>query len=233
MDNRIQQLEQHYIVCGGGETGRHIIDELLGSRKPVVLIEQDEDLVARCSRHDGLFGIAGDATDDANLIAGGVERAAGLIISLPSDKDTLYVTMAARMLNKSLRIISSMTDPKIEPKLIKAGADRVISPNSIGALRIASEMIRPTVVEFLDSTLRASQGNLRIGQIVATANCSLIGKSIAESGLDRKYALLVLGFKEPTQDLVFNPSPAAVLTAGTTLIVMGDRSDIDRAKSDF
>jgi len=141
--------------------------------------------------------------------------------------------MAARMLNKNLRIVSSMTDPKLEPKLKQAGANRVVSPNFIGALRIASEMIRPTVVEFLDSMLRASQGNLRISQIVITAHCPMIGKSISESGLDRHYALLVLGLKEPTQELVFNPSPTSQLNAGTTLIVMGDSSDIARAKKDF
>jgi voltage-gated potassium channel len=232
MNDRIQDLENHYIVCGGGETGRHIIGELLGSRLPVVLIDQDEAL-AQCLIEEGLFCIAGDATDDTNLVKAGIERAVGLIVSLPSDKDNLYVTLAARMLNKNLRIVSSMTDPKLEPKLLQAGANRVVSPNFIGALRIASEMIRPTVVEFLDSMLRASQGNLRISRIVVTNQCPMIGKSIAESGLDRHYALLVLGFKEPTKDLVFNPSPATQLGAGTTLIVMGDRDDIARAKQDF
>ncbi len=233
MNDQIQNLEKHYIVCGGGETGRHIINELLASDLPVVLIDQNPEMVELCRQEAGVFCIAGDATDDANLFRAGIERAAGLIISLPSDKDTLYVTMAARMLNQNLRIISSMTDPKIEPKLKKAGANRVVSPNFIGALRMASEMIRPTVVEFLDTMLRTSKGTLRISQIVVTANSDLAGKSISQSGLDRQYSLLVLGFKEPTREIVFNPSPAAPLKAGTTLIVMGDEKDIARAKEVF
>ena len=233
MNDSIQHLEKHYVVCGGGETGRHIIDELLHSDMQVVLIEQAPDMVDHYRLEERVFCVEGDATDDANLLAAGIDRAAGCIISLPSNKDTLYVTMAARMLNKDVRIISSMTDPKFEPKLKKAGANRVVSPNFIGALRIASEMIRPTVVEFLDTMLRSSRGNLRIRQIVVTANCPQIGKSLAESGLDREYALLVLGLKEPTQDLVFNPSPSARLSPGTTLIVMGEEPDIARAKKVF
>jgi voltage-gated potassium channel len=233
MSDPIQGLVNHYIVCGGGETGRHIIAELLQSNLQVVLLEQDPEMIGQCTLEKGLFCLEGDATDDANLLVAGIERASGCIISLPSNKDTLYVTMAARMLNQNVRIISIITDPRFEPKLKKAGANRVVSPNFIGALRIASEMIRPAVVEFLDTMLRTSQGNLRISRIVVTANCPQIGKSLSESGLARDYCLLVLGLKEPTEDLVFNPSPSAVLSPGTTLIVMGEDADIARAKQDF
>jgi voltage-gated potassium channel len=91
-----------------------------------------------------LFYIQGDATEDENLVAAGIENASGIISALPADKDNLYITMTARMLNKKIRIVSRMIDQKLEPKLKMAGADRVVSPNTIGALRMASEMIRPT-----------------------------------------------------------------------------------------
>ena len=126
-----------------------------------VLIEEDTERIERCKEICELLYIQGDATDDENLFAAGIERAAGIIITLPSDKDTLYVTMTARMLNHNIRIISRMTNPHLEPKLIKAGADAVVCPNAIGALRMASEMIRPTAVDFLDRMLRSSRGNLR------------------------------------------------------------------------
>ena len=233
MNEQIQELDQHYIVCGGGETGRHIIGELLKSGSPVVLIEQDLDLLEQWRLEGTVYGIAGDATDDGNLVEAGIEKAAGIIISLPSDKDTLYVTMAARMLNQNIRIVSSMSDPTLEPKLKQAGANRVVSANFIGALRIASEMIRPAVVDFLDSMLRSRHGNLRISQIVVTANSELTGKTIEESRLGQEFSLLVLGSKEPAGELVFNPSPSLHLSAGTTLIVMGDVEDIRRAKKRY
>ena len=233
MNDAIATLEQHCIVCGGGETGRHIITELLRSRYTVVLIEQDENRIDQCRVDGALYCLIGDATDDQNLVAAGIERAAGIIISLPSDKDTLYVTMAARMLNKQIRIISSMVDPKLEPKLKKAGADRVVSPNFIGALRMASEMIRPTVVEFLDTMLRSKSGNLRIQHVVVTANSPMADKRISESGLKDRYSLLVIGYKKPAKEIEFNPNPSEILSPGTTLIVMGEISDLDRIKQDM
>jgi voltage-gated potassium channel len=229
----VETLSQHYIVCGGGETGRHIITELLKSNEKIVLIEQDQEMIQRCALEGNVFCIAGDATDDRNLVEAGIERALGIIISLPSDKDTLYVTMAARMLNKNIRIISSMVDPKLEPKLKKAGANRVVSSHFIGALRIASEMIRPTVVEFLDRMLRSSQGNLRISQLVVTASSAAAGRTISESGLESDYSLVVLGAKKPAEELVFNPSSFEMLKPGTTLIVMGDVENITLAKQNF
>ena len=236
MDKKIQKLNNHYIVCGGGDTGRHVLDELVKNREHVVLIEQDEENIERAKARvmeENLLYIKGDATDDQNLVAAGIERAAGIIISLPSDKDTLYVTMSARMLNRKIRIISKVVDQEIVFKLKTAGANNVVSPNYIGGLRMASEMIRPTVVDFLDSMLRSDRGNLRINQLVVTANSINVGKRIMESGLKDKFGLLVLGAKLPAQEIEFNPNPSMMLRAGMALIVMGEVDNIDKAKKAF
>jgi len=236
MDKQIQKLNNHYIVCGGGETGRHVLDELVKNREPVVLIEHDEENIERAKARvmeENLLYIKGDATDDQNLVAAGIERASGIIISLPSDKDTLYVTISSRMLNRKIRIISKMVDQELELKLKTAGANNVVSPNYIGGLRMASEMIRPAVVDFLDSMLRSSRGNLRINQIVVTANSNNAGKSIMESGLKDKFGLLVLGAKLPAQEIEFNPDPSMILKAGMALIVMGEVDNIAKAKKAF
>jgi voltage-gated potassium channel len=172
MFKRISKMKNHYIVCGGGETGRPILEELAKNKEPFVLIEQDEGNIQRCKSVADLLYVEGDATDDENLVAAGIENAAGIIITLPSDKDTLYVTMTARMLNKKVRIVSRMINQKLKPKLKMAGANSVVSPNTIGALRMASEMIRPTVVDFLDRMLRSKQGNLRIHQIIVSVQRS-------------------------------------------------------------
>ena len=233
MKKQINKLKNHYIVCGGGETGKPLIMELVKNREDLVLIERDEDKIEECRTIQDLLYIQGDATDDQNLIEAGIENAAGIIICLPSDKDNLYITMTARMLNNHLRIISKMTNPKLEPKLKKAGADSVVSPNTIGALRMASEMLRPTVVDFLDSMLRSKQGNLRIHQIAVSENSAMAGKKLMESGLKDRYNLLVLGSKPIAGEIEFNPSATQILTPGLILIVMGDMGDIARAKKIF
>ncbi|MEJ2220207.1 MAG: TrkA C-terminal domain-containing protein [Desulfobacterales bacterium] len=143
------------------------------------------------------------------------------------------MTMTARMLNNNLRIISRMTNQHLEPKLIKAGADGVVCPNAIGALRMASEMIRPTAVDFLDRMLRSSQGNLRIHELTVSENSKLNRKEIRECDLNQRYGLLVLGSKSADREIEFNPQPEQVLTAGMTLIVMGSVGEIARAKNAF
>jgi voltage-gated potassium channel len=234
MEKQIQKLNDHYIVCGGGETGQHVLTELIKNKESVVLIDQNEDNIERClQKIEGLLFIQGDATDDQILLNAGIERAAGVIISLPSDKDNVFVTMTARMLNRKIRIISRLIHQDLEPKLRKAGADRVVTPNFIGGMRMASEMIRPTVVDFLDSMLRSSQAQLRIHQIVITSNSTAAGKSIMESGLKNKFGLLVLGSKQPAQEIEFNPPATQILTPGVTLIVMGDVDKIADAKKAF
>lgn len=234
MEKKIKRLKNHFIVCGGGESGRHVLEELIKNKESVVLIEQDESIIERCrTLDDDLLYVQGDATDDKNLLTAGVVNAAGIIISLPADKDTLYVTMTARMLNTKLRIISKAVDHKLAFKLKTVGANGVVSPNFIGGLRMASEMIRPTVVDFLDSMLRSGQGQLRIHQIVVTSNSNVAGKKIMESGLKDKFNLLVLGSKLPAQEIEFNPPATQILTAGMTLIVMGDVENIAVAKKTF
>ncbi len=233
MAKQIDKLKDHYIVCGGGETGSGVITELCKNDETAVLIESDTERIERCEAICELLFIQGDATEDENLIAAGIERAAGIVITLPSDKDTLYVTMTARMLNHRLRIISRMSNPHLQPKLIKAGADAVVCPNAIGALRMASEMIRPAAVDFLDHMLRSGKGNLRIHELTVSENSKFDRKEIQECGLKERFGLLVLGAKHNTDDIEFNPPPTRVLAAGTTLIVMGAVDEIARARDAF
>jgi voltage-gated potassium channel len=230
MENKINALSGHYIVCGGGETGFPLAVELVTSKASVVLIEQDSVVIERCRQTKGLYHVHGDATDDKNLIAAGIERATGITICLPSDNDNLYITMTARMLNPTARIISRMTNSRLKPKLLKAGATSVVSPNAIGALRMASEMIRPAAVDFLDNMLRSERGELRINQIAVNGNSTLAGKTIMKSGLRDQFNLLLLGVRRKDGEFEFRPPSSFVLEAGMILIVMGDIENIDRAR---
>jgi voltage-gated potassium channel len=233
MENKINTLSGHYIVCGGGETGFPLAVELVASKASVVLVEHDNSVIERARQIKGLYHVYGDATDDKNLIAAGIERATGVTICLPSDNDNLYITMTARMLNSTVRIISRMTNSRLKPKLLKAGATSVVSPNAIGALRMASEMLRPTAVEFLDNLLRSERGELRIHQITVNGGSPLAGKPILQSGLRDRFNLLLLGVRHKDGEFEYRPPSSFVMEAGMTLIVLGDIDNINQAREVF
>ena len=230
MENKINALSGHYIVCGGGETGFPLAVELVASKASVVLVENDNSVIERARLIRGLYHVHGDATDDKNLIAAGIERATGITICLPSDNDNLYITMTARMLNPTARIISRMTNSRLKPKLLKAGATSVVSPNAIGALRMASEMLRPTAVEFIDNLMRSERGELRIHQISVNGGSPLEGKPILQSGLRDEFNLLLLGVRHTDGEFEYRPPSSFVMQAGMTLIVLGDIDNINRAR---
>ena len=230
MQSKINGLSGHYIICGGGETGLPLANELVTSKANVVMVERDSAALERGRQIKGLYLVHGDATDDQNLIDAGIERAGGVAICLPSDNDNLYITMTARMLNPTTRIISRMTNRQLKAKLLKAGATSVVSPNAIGALRMASEMIRPAAVEFLDNLLRSERGELRIHQIPVGIDSLLTGKPIMKSGLRDQFNLLLLGVRRQDGEFEFRPPSSFVLEAGMTLIVMGDIDNINRAR---
>jgi len=234
MEKKIQKLKDHYIVCGGGQTGRPVLAELILSGESVVLIEQSQEVIERCKAlWDDLLYVLGDAADDANLKAAGIENAKGIIVSLASDKDNLFTTMSARMLNSRIRIISRTTDTALEAKMRRAGANGIVSPNYIGALRMASEMIRPAAVDFLDSMLRSSRGSLRIHEISIAENSPLMEKNIIDAGFKQQFDLLVLGVRNNNKEIEFNPDPTRILVSGETLIVMGEVENITRVRHKY
>jgi voltage-gated potassium channel len=231
---KIGKLSNHIVVCGGGETGRPVLQELIENKWPVVLIEQDQEKIDRCLASCGdLLYIRGDATEDQNLIDAGLQRASGLVICLPTDKDTLYTTITARMLNRKARIICRVVEEKLKAKLVNAGANAVVNPSRIGALRAASEMLRPAAVDFLDRMLRASQAKLRINEITVSSASSLSGGTIEKSGLADRFNLVLLAIRRSGGDILFKPASEEVLEPGMTLIVMGDVEDCHKARRYF
>jgi len=243
MQNQINKLSGHCIVCGAGETGIRVIDELIKNLSQVVAVDINpqrmsllENIAGSGERRaksgdGGLFFLNGDATDDQVLESAGITKAAGLVAALPSDKENLYITMSARMLNPTVRIVSKFVDIGIEPKLRKAGANSVVSPTLIGGLRIASEMIRPSAVDFLDKMIRSARGTLRIEEVPIKQDSRLAGKKLGECNLPQKYNLMVLAV-EPTRGapMEFNPDQEVTLDPGMILVVMGEVHDIKRAR---
>lgn len=227
MIKEIAKLKDHIIVCGAGETGIHAVEELLKTRHNFVIIEPDKERVEKLKLLGDLNIIEGDASEDEVLSQAGIERAKGVIIALPTDKDNLFVTITARQLNPKIKIVAKGIDPKTDTKLVKAGANSVVSPNFIGGLRMVSEMVRPAVVNFLDLMLRDKSRTLRVEEVTITDRSQLAGKTLDEAAITQQTNLLVMAMKDPdSPDFHFNPGPKTVLRPGQILIVSGDISGV-------
>jgi len=158
LEKKIKELKGHYIVCGYGRMGKIICRELKAKNVPFVAIERNGDFLN--NRLDDFLGISGDATNDDILREAGIERAKGLISVLPNDALNLYVVLSARELNPDLHIVARAGEEGSENKLLRAGADKVVSPYHIGGLRIAHTILRPAVVDFIEFATKT--GNLEL-----------------------------------------------------------------------
>lgn len=229
MDKQVQELKDHYIICGSGETGKNIVGELAKTKRDFVVIEQNIENIKQLNEPNLIY-IEGDATEDAILLEAGIKKAKGLVSALPSDRDNLFVVLTARELNPALRIVSRCIEEESEPKLRKAGADSVVSPNIIGGLRMASELIRPTTVSFLDIMLRGEEKALRVEEAKVGPNSHFIGKSIGEAKIPQKTGLLIVALNKEGLDYQFNPSSSTKLAANDVLIVIGSPEQVNDLK---
>lgn len=232
MRKEIERLHGHYLVCGGGRNGRAVIEELLQTGHDTVVIERDPGIIehVREALPEALI-VVGDATDDEVLLEAGVKRAAGLITALPEDKDNLFITITARGLNPKLRIVAKCVDPHSRRKLLSAGADAIVSPYTIAGLRMASEMVRPTVVTFLDTMLRRPTGTYRIEEVQLTASSSLLGQSLSDAGIPTKTGLQVLAVRDPGEaHFTYNPPSTLELREGQVLVVLGERAGVEKLR---
>ncbi len=227
MNKLISSLVNHYIVCGYGRGGSYVTEELVRTKRKVVVIENNIDRVAVLERHSLPF-IEGDATDDSVLQAAGIGRAAGIVCALPSDKDNLFAVITARGLNPSIRIIAEVDEITSREKFLRSGANSAVSPNYMGGLRMASELVRPETVSFLDTMLRDSS-HLRVEDI-KLSNRSTNRQTIQECRALIDSSLLVLAIRSGSNQR-FNPPPDTTISVGDVLIVMGTPDQLDCARS--
>ena len=222
MEKDIQKLSNHYIICGAGETGRCVIQEFVKTKTPFVVIENDPTKLNMVRDLENVAYIAGDATKDAILISAGIRRAHGLVSALHSDKDNLFVVLTARSLNENLRIVSRVIEPESEHKLTFAGANSVVSPNFIGGMRMASIMLRPAVVSFLDIMLREENVTMRLEEVILPKGTRMTGISLRDSDIGRQTGLIVIAIKRQEDNkFLYNPNSDTILEENDTLIVLG------------
>ncbi len=231
MDKILKKIHDHIIVCGAGDTGLHIIEELLSSRQTVVVVDAHEDRIEKIiDQHPktSIPYVVGQAADDAILEKAGLHRASGIVVALPDDRDTLFVTVTAHQANPDLRIVVRANDTADELRLKRAGAAAVVSPSRIGGMRMASEIARPEVTSFLDNMLRGQDKTLRIEEISLDGKCSMVGKALRDTDL-RSQDLLVLAIRTHGDGTyLYNPPPEQVLQEGSTLIVLGPTESVQK-----
>jgi voltage-gated potassium channel len=237
MQKRISELNDHYIVCGVGDTGRYVVEELQKTHTPFVIIEHEEAQLERLREHEpDLYGdvpyLIGDATDEELLDAAGLSRAKGFIAAVSTDKDNLVLTVLVRQKNPRVRIVARCRDARYQERMLKAGANATVSPNRIGGLRLASEVLRPHVVSFLDIMLKDQKHPMRIDEIEVGSSSAWAGAQLGVLNLRERYGVLVMAVKNVDGEVKFLPLEQERVPAGSVLIVMGDVDKIRRARHD-
>ena len=231
MKKDIKQLRNHVIVCGAGSTGTCIARELTETGVSFVVVELDEERLDALQKLGEVLCLSGDATDDEVLIEAGIDHAAGLAATLSSEKDNLFLTLTARQLNPSIRIVARGLDDSVNQKLRRAGANATVSPTVIGGLRMASELIRPTVVSFLDTMLRGASAAIRFEELHITPASKYHNQTIRSTKLREETNLLIVALRRPgSLDFEYNPPADFTLTDGMTLVVLGEAREINKLK---
>ncbi len=233
MQKKIDSLKQHTIICGYGRNGQQALIKLRKYNQDCVVIERDND-GAIILEEDGSLIVYGDATDDAILEKAAIEKAKNLIVALPSDADNLFVVLSARQMNKNLHIISRASDESSYKKLKIAGADNVIMPDKLGGDHMASLVVTPDVIEFVDmlSVDGECTSNLREIMVDDLPN-AYISQSILDLDLRRKTGCSVIGFISDAGEYIINPEATTQLIAGSKLIVLGRPEQIEKLQTLF
>ena len=230
LKKRMKRMQDHVIVCGAGSTGRNVIEELLKTGVSVIAIDVNEaelrDIAEKHPKADYSF-IVGDATDDDVMAQTNLANARGLVAALSSDKDNLYLTVSARQDNPKARIVARCAELSHVEKIKKSGADAVVSPNYIGGLRLVSELMRPSVVRFLDEMLRDRRAAYRIEEIVLGDGAKALGSTLREARVRERFGMTVLAVQKAGDTVwSYNPEAGETIGPGTTLVVLGSSDQV-------
>jgi voltage-gated potassium channel len=226
----ISKLKDHYIVCGAGRVGRQVIKEMQRRNADFVIVESDEAKGHKLLEQ-GLLVLIGDATDEETLRGAGLARARAIVCTLPTDADNVYSTITARGLNPLLYIVARASEEAAIPKLLKAGANRVISPVLIGGHRIAQAVLSPAVSEFIELTTMTEDLDLWMEEVQIDASSPLIGKKLRETGIRRELDTVIIAIKRASGEMQVNPTGDAEVLAGDMLIAVGSEGNLRKLAS--
>lgn len=229
MERDIARLTAHYIVCGYGRMGEQIGRELTRRGLDFVVIDRAPEVLAML-RDQGIRYVEGDATSDSTLRNAGVTRARGLATALSGDADNALIVISAKGLNARLQVVARASNQETEEKLLRAGADRVVTPYTIGGQRMAMSLLQPAVNDFLNSVVFDAEKHTELGEVVIHANSSLSGTTLQDSQLRERWGAIVVAIKDQGGELVFSPSAQTVLRSGDTLILVASTACLDELR---
>ena len=226
MEKIIKGVKDHYIICGYGRMGHAIAAEFRARHIPFVVVENNPEQLPKLIAEKALF-VEGDATDEKILLAAGVEQAKGLISVAPTDADNTFIVLTAKGINPNIFTVARSIKVEDEPKLRRAGADRVISPYILGGKRMAWAVLRPTVVDFLESALYSESLELEISEITVTAQSEFANQTLRDSHIREKSGATVIAVKSKGGALTSSPSPDMKIREGDILISVGTPSQLE------
>ena len=216
---KMSNLRDHYIICGSGRVGSHLVRDMMSANESFVVIEKDQQRAAEFSQR-GVSVLVSDATLEESLREVGVERARGLAACLPDDADNVYVVLTARDLNPNLRIVARAAEEQAEAKLLRAGANHVVAPTIIGGHRMAVALTKPAVSEFMDSIV-ANELGLGFEEVEVGEASTLAGRELRATPIRSKLDVVIISIRRQGGEKLFNPAADTVIEAGDILIAIG------------
>lgn len=227
LEKQIENLKDHFIICGFGRIGGIICQELDADDVDFVVIEQSDEAVAEIEKRGYLY-LQMDATSDEALLRAGVMKARGVVTAVRDDANNVFITLTARGLRPDIFVLSRTSDVKNEGKLKRAGATKVVSPYFLGGRRMAQVLRRPTVVDFIDIATMGNKFGLIMDELVVHEKSGLVGKNLIDSHLRQDYGVIIVGIKKKEGNMIFNPLPTETLDAGDVLVLLGRKEDVKR-----
>ncbi|MFH1117606.1 MAG: potassium channel protein [Pseudomonadota bacterium] len=223
---QIEKIRNHYIVCGFGRMGSFVCRELHARGIPFVVIDREPEMQERIMQA-GYFLSPGDATEEDVLIAANIATARGLVSVLDSDAANVYTVLSARELKPGLDIVARAGEESAKKKLLRAGANRVISPYQFGGFRIVMGILKPTVMSFLEVAMDHKELNIDLEEVLLSESSDYCGKTLVESGIRKDFNVVIVAVKKGDGRMEFNPGPETVMHGNDTLILMGEKKNME------
>jgi voltage-gated potassium channel len=227
MEKTIDKMKNHYIVCGCGRIGYLICRELAAEKVDFVVVDNNPEVIQKIGE-EGFVYFRGDAIHDKCLIGAGIKRAKGIVCVLPTDAQNLYVILTAKELNPDIWILSRSEEEESEHRLLRAGANRVMSPYTLGGTRMAMAILRPAMLDFIEITTRRQSLELRMDELEICEGSPLVGKSLEDSEIRQRYGLIIVAVKKDSGKMIFNPVANYVIQKGDKLIALGEDENVSK-----
>jgi len=232
-EREVRKMEDHVIVCGFGRNGIKAAEELKLSKRDFIVIDKSTEKI---NDYKKLKFIEGDASSDDTLLKAGIERASAIITTLPSDADNVFITLTAKELNPRIKVIARASEANTDKKLVRAGADHVVMPDMLGGLHMAQLITKPYVIEFLE--LLNGVGNLGANFILEEFSYEMLSsdfrdKSIKEMDIRNETGTQVIAIRDSRKGFSFSPSPHAVISKDSVLIVLGTPDSVENFKKHY